>query len=124
MVDTNRKMIGKRRASQRNAFPLLLRALVSALMRAHLNRTSRGHQLPSSPSLRQCSHGARLQHSEGGHPIELWEAETEVRKSTGEEKFNLQREQILWKLVQSIKNARENVQYITEVQSWQHGERC
>lgn len=63
-------------------------------MRAHLNRTSTGHQLPSSPSLRLRSHGARLQHGGGGHPMQLWEAESEVRKSAGEKKFHLQPEQM------------------------------
>lgn len=29
----------------------------------HLNRTSTGHRLPSSPSLRLCSHDARLRGS-------------------------------------------------------------
>lgn len=45
-----------------------------AEMKAHLNKTNRGHRLPSSPSLLLRSHGARLQRGGVGHPMKLWEA--------------------------------------------------
>lgn len=70
-------------------FPSYEGFLFCTQMRAHLNRTSTGHQLPSSPSLHLCSHDARLQRGEAGHPMQLWEAEIEVRKTTAEEEFHL-----------------------------------
>lgn len=51
-------------------------------MQAYLNKTNRGHRLPSSPSLLLHSHGARFQRGEVGHPMRLWETEPEIRKST------------------------------------------
>lgn len=55
-------------------------------MEAHLNKTNRGHRLPSSPSLLLRSHGARLQLGVAGPPMKLWEEEeeTKVRTSIGE----------------------------------------
>lgn len=73
----------------KNAFSLQLRSLVTTQMGAHLNRTNRGHRLPSSPSLRPRSRGASLPHGEVGHLMQLWEADTDVRISAGTEKFRL-----------------------------------
>lgn len=52
--------------------------------KAYLNKTNRGHWLPSSPSLLLHSQGAHFQRGEVGHPMRLWETETEteIRKST------------------------------------------
>lgn len=55
-------------------------------MRVHLNRTSRGHQLSSSPSLRLCLHNGCLQ---CGDPTRLWEGEIQVRKLNREKKHFL-----------------------------------
>lgn len=49
---------------------------------AYLNKTNRGQWLPSSPSLLLQSQGAHFQRGEVGHPMRLWETETEIRKST------------------------------------------